>query len=231
MEEYRNIDSIIRSFKDENLQFRLNSFMEQVVNFFNNNPELINIVHSLKHRIKDKDHLKEKILRKLQTQPDRTITCDNYLDEITDLVGVRVLHLYQAQFEKIHNEINNQVEHNKEWELVERPKAYTWDPETKEFYDSLGIDTELKDSFYTSVHYVIKPNNVASSIKCEIQVRTLFEEVWGEIDHSINYPQATSSIACKEQLRVLSKLISTGGRLVDSIIKSYEEFKGFDAHH
>ena len=49
-----------------------------------------------------------------------------------------------------------------------------------------------------------------SYVCCEIQVRTLFEEIWGEIDHSINYPESTQSKTCKEQLRVLSKLVSTG---------------------
>jgi Region found in RelA / SpoT proteins len=54
-------------------------------------------------------------------------------------------------------------------------------------------------------------------VGCEIQVRTLFEEVWGEIDHALNYPQPTTSLPCKEQLRVLAKLASTGTRLADAI--------------
>lgn len=63
-----------------------------------------------------------------------------------------------------------------------------------------------------------------SPIKCEIQVRTLYEEIWGEIDHYINYPYPTDSIACKEQLRVLSKLSVTGKRLADSILNSHHEY-------
>ena len=73
------------------------------------------------------------------------------------------------------------------------------------------------------MHYVIKPNNNENAICCEIQVRTLFEEIWGEIDHSINYPNKTESIACSEQLKVLSKLSSTGTRLADSIFRSHIE--------
>ena len=63
-----------------------------------------------------------------------------------------------------------------------------------------------------------------SPIKCEIQIRTLYEEIWGEIDHYINYPTPTNSIACREQLRVLSKLSVTGTRLADSILNSHDEF-------
>lgn len=141
------------------------------------------------------------------------------------MIGVRVLYLYQDQFQIIHNEIMRQINERKEWELVEEPKAYTWDPEAAKTYDNLEIKHQLKETFYTSVHYVIKPyNDNSQSICCEIQVRTLFEEIWGEIDHTINYPHATNSVACKEQLKVLAKLISSGTRLSDSIFRSYNEY-------
>jgi hypothetical protein len=40
---------------------------------------------------------------------------------------------------------------------------------------------------YTSVHYIIGSGS-QTPLTCEIQVRTLMEEVWGEVDHKINYP-------------------------------------------
>jgi GTP pyrophosphokinase len=58
---------------------------------------------------------------------------------------------------------------------------------------------------------------------CELQVRTLAEEVWGEISHAIDYPHETDSVACKEQLKVLARLVSGCSRLVDSIVASYAE--------
>lgn len=180
------------------------------------------IIHSIKSRIKDYNHLIDKVERKIND--GRVIDKENFFSEITDLIGVRVLYLYQDQFSLIHSEIIKQLNDFKEWCLCEPPKAYTWDPESKQYYESIGISTELKDSYYTSVHYTIKKNNEVSKICCEIQVRTLFEEIWGEIDHTINYPYKTESVACKEQLRVLSKLVSTGTRLSDSIFRSFKEF-------
>jgi len=180
------------------------------------------VIHSIKSRIKDPNHLIDKVERKINE--GRMINKDNFFSEITDLVGVRVLYLYQDQFSLIHSEIIKQLNEIKEWRLHEPPRAYTWDPESKQYYESIGISTELKDSYYTSVHYIIKKNNNVGKICCEIQIRTLFEEIWGEIDHTINYPYKTESIACKEQLRVLSKLVSTGTRLSDSIFRSFKEF-------
>jgi hypothetical protein len=109
------------------------------------------------------------------------------------------------------------------WEFVEPPKAYTWDPETERFFRSLDIHCEQKESFYTSIHYVVKERK-EDKFTCEIQVRTLFEEIWGEIDHSINYPNPIDSVACREQLRVLSKLVSTGTKLADSIFRTYNDY-------
>lgn len=217
---------VINYYKDKQTQFILKQFIGQVRTFFEENPELNGIdfpeIHSVKTRFKDPDHLTDKLNRKLKN--GITVTKDNLFKEITDLIGVRVLHLYLDQFEKIHNAIMKQVDDG-EWCFHEPPKAYTWDPESEIIFNKLAIKTERKDSFYTSVHYVIKPNNKENTICCEIQVRTLFEEIWGEIDHSINYPYPTHSIACKEQIRVLSKLVSTGTRLADSIFRSYKEHK------
>jgi ppGpp synthetase/RelA/SpoT-type nucleotidyltranferase len=67
------------------------------VDFFDKNPKLhespFPIMHSLKSRIKDPKHLKDKLLRKLDK--GIVITKDNLFTEITDLIGVRILHLHQ----------------------------------------------------------------------------------------------------------------------------------------
>jgi ppGpp synthetase/RelA/SpoT-type nucleotidyltranferase len=57
----------------------------------------------------------------------------------------------------------------------------------------------------------------------EIQVRTLMEEVWGEVDHTMNYPYPVESLACREQLKVLARVTSSASRLVDSIFATVAE--------
>lgn len=217
------IQEILKYYEEKH--FELEQFLVAVQTFFNRHPILNSksapILHSVKYRFKDPEHLKDKLKRKYQE--GRQVEKENLFENINDLIGVRVLHLYQDQFPIIHDEICKKVESG-DWRFVEEPKAFTWDPESKKQYDDLKIETEIRDTFYTSVHYIIKPNN-SNPVCCEIQVRTLFEEIWGEIDHTINYPHPTSNIACKEQLRVLSKLVSTGTRLADSIFRTYNHYK------
>lgn len=213
---------IIKLYEQEHYRFEL--FLNGVYDYFRLTPCLnegaLPLVHSLKSRLKDPQHLRDKLQRK--DTAESPITLDNIFNRITDLAGIRVLHLYQQQFADIHKAIASKITEG-DWVLFEPPCAYTWDPESEDFYSQLGIKCKIKDSYYTSVHYVIMPRE-NSPIKCEIQVRTLYEEIWGEIEHCINYPYPTDSIACKEQLRVLSKLSVTGRRLADSILNSHQEF-------
>lgn len=195
-------------------------FRNAVVDYFRLEPSLNSvefpIIHTIKSRLKDENHLKDKIIRKWDESDP--VTPDNIFSKITDLAGVRILHLYQDQFPEIHRCLMRQFESN-EWHLHEEPKAYSWDPEACDFFRDLGLSPSIKESYYTSIHYVVKPR-VDSDICCEIQVRTLFEEIWGEIDHSLNYPHPIDNIACREQIRVLSKLVSTGTRLADAIFRT-----------
>lgn len=193
-------------------------FLNAVVDSFSLEPSLncysSPVIHSIKHRLKDESHLEKKLKRKAG---DNRVSKNDIFDRITDLAGVRVLHLYQDQLPLIHNFIMSMVSSG-DWALNEKPIAYSWDPESQRFFEGLNLDVKIKESYYTSIHYVVKPAN-DNRVKCEIQVRTLFEEIWGEIDHTINYPEVSSSIATKEQLKVLSKLVSTGSRLADSIFR------------
>ena len=51
---------------------------------------------------------------------------------------------------------------------------------------------------------MIKPRE-NSPVSCEIQIRTLFEEIWGEIAHMVNYPEPSDSVFLREQIGVLAR--------------------------
>jgi putative GTP pyrophosphokinase len=219
----QHIEDCLQLFISEEKRFKM--FSDQVKIFFNENIALnstpLPILHSLKSRVKSKEHLRDKLNRKWDDGVE--VTKENLFQRISDLGGVRILHLHLDQFPTIHNEIMSNINRYHEWVLFEKPKAYIWDKEKESIYKDLEIEVQTKDSNYTSIHYVVKPNP-DSFVTCEIQVRTLFEEIWGEIDHSINYPHATGSIACKEQIKVLAKLVNAGTRLADSIFASHQEY-------
>jgi len=74
-------------------------------------------VHSLKFRIKDSEHLIEKIIRKKIEDPTKEFSVENYAHQITDLIGLRVLHLFKEDWLSIHKFITEN------WDLHENPKT------------------------------------------------------------------------------------------------------------
>lgn len=210
--------SVLEAFEARAHEFEL--FMEGVSGLFRKHPKISSgsfpLVHSVKTRIKDRNHLIDKLKRKQKKGTE--VNKENCFSEITDYAGVRVLHLKQEDFSEIKSVIDDKVTDG-DWHLAETPIAYTWDPEYEKYFIQLGCNCERKESFYTSVHFVVRPRK-DSPLACEIQVRTLFEEIWGEIDHRLNYPHPSSIVSCQEQLRVLAKVVGAGSRLVTSIYNS-----------
>jgi ppGpp synthetase/RelA/SpoT-type nucleotidyltranferase len=187
-------------------------------------PKLMASVHSTKSRLKDPAHLEDKLLRKLREAKQKgkpfTITQKNLLYRINDLAGFRILHLHTEQIVSIDRELRAMLEEYR-FPLLEKPKARTWDDESRELFRRVGIQTIKSPRLYTSVHYVVESNS-STRTTCEIQVRTLAEELWGEVDHMMNYPHESSVPSCREQIKVLARVTSSCSRLVDSIFRSAE---------
>jgi ppGpp synthetase/RelA/SpoT-type nucleotidyltranferase len=217
------IVSLIEAYAAERDKVEL--FRNQLVAALQSSSELQAHVHSMKTRLKDPDHLSEKLKRKMKAYADEErefdITPDNLFVKINDLAGVRILHLYTRQVQQIDAALRA-IFQEENYELVEGPFARTWDDESREFFRSCGIDTQDSPTLYTSVHYIVSSAS-RTTRTCEIQVRTLMEEVWGEVDHTLNYPIPTDALALREQLKVLARVTSSATRLVDSIFLTHQD--------
>ncbi len=189
-------------------------------------PPLSTLVHSVKSRLKDAEHLRDKLTRKLQRCRDEQtsfdIRPDNLLEKITDLGGYRILHLHTHQFATIHEALMKLLD-DANWDHHEPPSAHVWDEEARKYFEDLDVKTEVNPRLYSSVHYLIRPRGKTEPV-VEIQVRTLADELWGEVDHKINYPHTHESLTCREQIKVLARVASSCSRLVDSIMASHEDW-------
>ena len=93
--------------------------LQTVANGFSALLQTLDGVHSTRVRLKDPDHLLEKIVRKRADKRD--ITIRNYRTEITDLIGARALHLFKTDWPEIH------------WKIVD-----TWGAKTKRQWPRFG---------------------------------------------------------------------------------------------
>lgn len=206
-----------------------NRVASSLVTLFTENDQLPKLIHSVKSRVKDPSHLRDKLHRKLaKCKTDGSlfeITTENLFQRVNDLAGIRLLHLHTSQIVTIDKALKELLDHEM-YEIVEGPFARTWDDEYRQFFETNGIKPEASQSLYTSVHYVVQPSQ-RTKCTAEIQVRTLAEELWGEVAHSINYPHPTGSLACQEEIKVLARITSSCTRLVDAIYKSRDEHETF----
>jgi ppGpp synthetase/RelA/SpoT-type nucleotidyltranferase len=188
-------------------------------------PELRKHIRFVRVRVKDPDHLRDKLYRKLKECTDKgwafRYSKGNLFVKINDLAGLRIIHLHTQQIIPIRDGLRALFEEEKH-RVVEGPTARIWDEEYKRFFREAGIATKTGKTLYTSVHYVLKPNR-KTPITCELQVRTLLEEVWGEVNHELNYPYESEIMACREQLAVLARMTWSCNRLIDAIYRTKGE--------
>lgn len=225
IKQMRLIDELVNHFINNRRQFSI--LLDSLNSNIEHSDSIKKLIHSTRSRIKDPDHLKDKLIRKAKDAITKKMAFeyskDNLFSKINDLAGYRILHLHTKQFKKIDAELKK-IFQEQQWKIIEGPNARTWDDESIDYFESIGVETSANSNMYTSVHYIISPNT-SSAITCEIQVRTLMEEVWGEVDHTINYPHKSDSLSCREQIKTLARVTSSCSRLVDSIFATDEHEK------
>lgn len=215
--EQKRADALVRHYEANRAIFEASQ--GALLSLITANRKIMDNVHFVKSRLKDPEHLRAKLLRKFEDakkKKGKPFNCDsrNLFTKINDLIGLRLIHLSRRQLSVLHPAILLFLKEYK-YKVLE-VFARTWDDESRSFYKDMQIKVQTSPNMYTSVHYVIR-SNTGTTVTAEIQVRTLAEELWGEVDHMTNYPTPSTNKSCKAQIRVLARLVSTCTRLVDSI--------------
>ena len=184
-------------------------FRKQVCDSLDGLPQL----YSLRSRIKHPEHLVAKILRKnckslrdrdgrYQCKSAPRITLENFGDEVTDLVGVRILTLFKADKQEIHNGLVQA------WEPLEKICNFKRGDPTAAFtfLKKQGFLLREHPDGYRAWHYLVEGFLGGRKCTAEIQVRTVFEDAWSEIDHKIRYPNYLRDEAINGYLMMMNRL-------------------------
>jgi putative GTP pyrophosphokinase len=182
-------------------------------------------VHSVRWRVKHAEHLMEKIVRKRANAEEKymDISPENYYKVVTDLVGIRAIHLFKDDCFDIDSKIRST------WDPVETPIAYVREGDPDDFKKRLHeakFETKDHPAGYRSVHYVVSSRPIAREVFTEIQVRTIFEEGWSEIDHSIRYPNFSDNQLVGVFLAIFNRLAGSAdemGAFVKGLINAFDQ--------
>lgn len=176
----------------------------------------VETVHTVKTRIKSPDHLIEKIIRVKLAALALTLDLGNYDQVVIDLVGVRALHLFKEDWTRIHDFILQT------WELKEPPVANIHpedSPAVIAAFQGRRCAVNKHPWGYRSVHYLIAfERSKDKTLPVEIQVRTLLEEAWSEIDHYVRYSHPGDAANLALHLAELNRLTACADE-VSSVIR------------
>lgn len=158
-------------------------------------------VHTVSFRIKSENSVRSKLSR-----PDK-IYSD--LSEITDLIGLRVV----TYFEDAVEEVARLVEENFSVDFARSvDKRFHADPST------FG---------YRSLHYVCHASKDSADLPFEIQIRTVLQHAWAEIEHDLGYkfPEAVPNSIKRRFSRVSGLLEIADAEFTElrSLMEKYEK--------
>ncbi|ENW26951.1 hypothetical protein F925_00040, partial [Acinetobacter lwoffii NCTC 5866 = CIP 64.10 = NIPH 512] len=193
-------------------------------------------INSVRWRTKEPIHLLTKIVRKrkealqegVTSSPYLSIGVNNYKQVITDLIGLRAIYLFKFQWELVDIYILNNFKLSPDEEI----KIYHAPEDDLTFYYENGYETKIGDtsfkyvqstkkSKYRSTHYIVEAN-YPHQFKLEIQIRSILDEAWGEIDHHIRYPDHQNDEDLKRKMTILNGAINGCEELATSYIEYFQ---------
>ena len=178
-----------------------------------------------------------KLLEKLDLK--RAITSSYSLNSITDVIGIRLVALFKHDMVDLLDKILRAISHsnglspnpfkkNTVKEIIIFSGTNAFDnliPQlvkvSNEHFPTLKVLVNPSPEGYSSIHIVAYLNacvaDTQTSIPIEIQIRTVFEDAWGEIDHKYGYVIRTG--------RVSSNPVNNAGSILDhlKILKRFSD--------
>lgn len=146
-------------------------------------------IYTIKHRLKDEGRLVEKLEEEAAT---REVTAENFALHCKDILGIRIVCLRLSDVDRVEVFLQSLADEGRLrfQEGPERKKTFILQVDPRE---KLPRDVDLQYTGYSSIHYVVslgealKHPPALTVLRAELQVRTLLEEAWGEIDHKYRY--------------------------------------------
>lgn len=171
------------------------------------------IYAQIKGRVKTVQSTNDKIAKKIEGGES-----DYCLEKVTDILGFRVICHFLKDVPEIVGALLKASEDKAIVKCHFEPiRVYTTtspaqnalikDLEQVFKENNAQFTKEEKKSRYTSVHMVwtltddILPRNI------EIQVRTVFEDAWSEIEHALKYKGSTSAAVVSDDMQILNTLV------------------------
>lgn len=177
-------------------------------------------VHAIRYGVKNSEELIYKLIAYKLQNPEAILNLSSYEALIENLISIRIIPLFKSDWAKIHESIVDQ------FVVIGQVRANVSAEDTveitKEFTDK-GCSIKTQADGYRSIDYVIKTAPSKKEYKVAVEIRSIFEEGWAEIDHSARYQHKTEDIVLNGFSKTLEKLAGGATEMGEFIhgLKSY----------
>jgi len=195
--------------KYQKLLPKFNNFGRKIEKILNSNLQEESILHlPIEYRVKSFESFLKKVHDKKYF--------DNPFEKITDLLGIRIITYFSSDLEKVNDIILNQ------FTVIEGPNNKK---------DLLKIS----EFGYRSIHYLVKIDPKRKNLQecddfsdliAEIQIRTIIQHAWAEIEHNLIYkpkfPNIKLDSPLNRRLKAIAAMLEIADKEYDSIKEGYE---------
>lgn len=200
-------EHILTEFQEKHTSYKL--FCDRAMNLIG---DLLRqkglLIHNLTGRVKADKSLSKKI--------DKKIDKYSSINDITDLVGIRIITHLESEVDIVEKLIREEFKIDEENSIDKRELNYD------QFgYRSLHLVISLSDERACLTEYAAYKN-----LKCEIQIRSILQHAWAEIEHDLGYKGKTQiPNQYKRNFNRLSALLEIADKEFDRLKKELSAYE------
>ena len=203
-----------RDYYNENhglLEGAKNSFITLVNSLIRSSSDIA--ISKIEGRVKDRDECVKKFSRKYRTTLESENKEYQIIDHITDLIGLRVVCLYEDDIEKIKDLL---CSHFEVIDITDKI-AQIENTENSFGYKGLHLDLKLNEQRKALPEY-----SKFVDFGFEVQIRTIIQDSWSVLDHKIKYKKSIPN-HLKRRINSLAALFEVADREFREIRNATDE--------
>ncbi|MFN7169550.1 MAG: GTP pyrophosphokinase family protein [Pannonibacter sp.] len=192
-----------REFYNENLgnlHAALSSFATLIESLVQSKSDVA--ISSVNGRIKDREECISKFTRKYRTALEASKTPYTIQDKITDIIGLRIVCLYEDDVESVKKAILE------EFDVLEITDKISQVEGTEDSFGYKGLHLDLK---LNEMRKAMAEYRLYANYAFELQIRTVVQDSWSILDHKIKYKKSIPN-NLKRRINTLAALFELADR-------------------
>lgn len=166
-------------------------------------------IYTVKWRIKSYESIRSKLIkyhRSDRLHNDPSLTMPRLMTYVEDIVGLRVVCLFQNDVNVVANRLFYQRGPTRTIEILDKETAtprlyryFLYKPLSQiDVTDASWKSATERDTGYSSVHAIVRFTDKSrmyeryGQYRAEVQIRSVLEEAWSETSHYLSYKKATT---------------------------------------